>query len=65
MDSVGYIRDDQGKAHALTYGAQADMDAWLELNKQVNPTSALYAAKSGDDLPRCLVDDAYFQGLVG
>lgn len=64
MDFIGYIVDAQNLAHALTYGPQTDMEAWVDLNRVNNPTSALYQAKAGDDVPRCLIDDAYFQSLL-
>lgn len=65
MDFIGYIRRSDGLAYALTYGAQADMEAWADLNKAADPSTALYQAKPGDDVPRCMTDDAYFQSLVG
>lgn len=64
MDFIGYVVDAQNLAHALTYGAHADMEAWADVNKAVDPSTALYQAKPGDDVPRCMVDDAYFQSLL-
>lgn len=63
MDFIGYVRDAQNLAHALTYGAQADIEAWADLNKQVDPTTAVFQPPPGTDVPRCMVDDAYFQSL--
>lgn len=65
MDFIGYITDAENLAHALTYGVQADMEAWAAENAKVNPSTALYQAQPGDDVPRCMTDDAYFQSLVG
>lgn len=64
MDFIAYVLDAQNLAHALTYGTQADMEAWADENKQVNPTTALYQCKPGDDVQRCMTDDAYFQSLL-
>lgn len=63
MDYIGFIRRSDGLAYALTYGTQADMEAWADLTKVTDPTTALYAAQPGDDVPRCLTDSAYFQSL--
>lgn len=63
MDFIGFVRDAQNLAHALTYGLQADMEAWAELNSKVDPTTSLYETQPGDDVPLCLTNDAYFQSL--
>lgn len=63
MDFIGYITKDS-LAQALTYGLQADMEAWAALNITVDPTTALYQTKPGDDPARALVDQPYFQSLV-
>lgn len=63
MDFVGYVTKDS-LAQALTYGPQADMDAWAEVNRAVDPTTALYQTKAGDDVQRALTDQPYFQSLV-
>lgn len=63
MDFIGYVTKDN-LAQALTYGPQADMDAWAEVNRAVDPTTALYQTKPGDDVPRAMVDQPYFQSLI-
>lgn len=63
MDMIGYVTKDN-LAQALTYGPQADMEAWAALNVAVDPTTALYQTKQGDDVQRAMVDQPYFQSLV-
>lgn len=67
MEAIGYVVKDvlgQAQAQALTYGSQADMEAWAALNAGVDPTTALYQVKPGDDVQRAMVDQPYFQSLV-
>lgn len=63
MEFIGYVTKDN-LAQALTYGPQADMAAWVDVNRVVDATTSLYAAKAGDDVPRAVVDQPYFQSLV-
>ena len=63
MDMIGYVTIDS-LAQALTYGPQADMEAWAAVNVAVDSTTALYQTKAGDDVQRAMVDQPYFQSLV-
>lgn len=63
MDFISYVTKD-ALAWALTYGPQADMEAWAALNVAIDPSTALYQTKPGDDPARALVDQPYFQSLV-
>lgn len=63
MDFIGYVTKDS-LAQALTYGPQADMEAWAEVNRAVDPSTDLYQVQLGDDVQRAMVDQPYFQSLV-
>lgn len=63
MEVIGYVVVDS-TARALTAGSRGDMEAWAELNKTVDSTTALYTVKAGDDVEFALVDQPYFQSLV-
>lgn len=63
MDFIGYVTKDS-LAQALTYGPQADMEAWAEVNLTIDPTTALYQTQPGDDVQRAMTDQPYFQSLV-
>lgn len=63
MEFIGYVTKDS-LAQALTYGPEPDMAEWAEVNRTVDPTTALYQTEPGDDVQRALVDQPYFQNLV-
>ena len=63
MTLVAFITTTAGPV-AMTYGPEDEIGAWVALSIASQPSLQTYTARDGDDLPRCLVDQEYFSGLV-